>query len=98
MDVGMMVALVLLAGLNLVVTLIVAGADALRSSQRWMQVALVWLIPFVGGVVVLAFLSADRSTSREGPAAAPDAGDDIALLDQDQGACGCAGTASDGDD
>ena|SRR5688572_15457088 len=90
--------LTLLAALNLFASVAVFRAFSHSSTQRWVQVALVWLVPVVGSVLALAFLAADRPSrhvlSSRDPSLGP--GDETNLADGPS-VCGCSGSGG-GDD
>lgn len=87
-----------LAALNLVASIAVVRAVRLDRAQRGWQLCIVWLVPVLGAVLILAFLVTDRS--RQVGRSAIDthtSGDDIMSLDQGASPCGCAEGSADSD-
>ncbi|QDL27248.1 hypothetical protein [Stenotrophomonas maltophilia] len=54
----------LVLGLNVVATVVVAQRDGLSAGGRAVQLLLVWLLPLVGAILCLAVATADGSGSR----------------------------------
>ena len=94
----MVYSLALLAALNLFASAAVLRAVSLSSTQRWVQVGLVWMVPLVGSVLALAFLAADRPSrhvlSSHDPSPGP--GDETTLA-VGPSICGCSESGG-GDD
>jgi hypothetical protein len=98
MSIWMILGLFLLVVLNLLATVAVTRSTSLRFSQRVFQVALVWLLPFVGAIIIWAFVTADRSPRFDGSSSDLQTyAGDITTLDQGPSPCGCS-EAGGGDD
>ncbi|WP_459048269.1 hypothetical protein [Stenotrophomonas sp. PSU_St99] len=54
----------LVLGLNVVATVVVAQRDGLSAGGRTVQLLLVWLLPLIGAILCLAVATADGSGSR----------------------------------
>lgn len=54
----------LVLGLNVVATVVIAQRDGLSTGGRTVQLLLVWLLPLVGAILCMAVATADGSGSR----------------------------------
>lgn len=54
----------LVLGLNVVATVVIAQRDGLTAGGRTVQLLLVWLLPLVGAILCMAVATADGSGSR----------------------------------
>ncbi|WP_075675075.1 hypothetical protein [Stenotrophomonas sp. TD3] len=54
----------LVVGLNVVATVVIAQRDGLSAGGRTVQLLLVWLLPLVGAILCMAVATADGSRSR----------------------------------
>jgi len=54
----------LVLGLNVVATVVIAQRDGLSAGGRMVQLLLVWLLPLVGAILCMAAATADGSGSR----------------------------------
>ncbi len=54
----------LVLGLNVVATVVIAQRDGLSAGGRTVQLLVVWLLPLVGAILCMAVATADGSGSR----------------------------------
>lgn len=66
MDWFWVLALVGLIALNAVASFKILANPTMDVSRRFMQVALIWLVPVIGSVVCLAFLATDTVPDKPG--------------------------------
>jgi hypothetical protein len=86
--------------LNAAASLVVARCLVFSPRQRWLQHALIWLVPLVGAIVYLVFVSTQAreplaATGKFDPLYSPNDGQ-IPSQDEPLNICGCSGDASDG--
>lgn len=60
----LIVVLLLVLGLNVVATVVIARRDGLSAGGRTVQLLLVWLLPAVGAILCMAVATADGSGIR----------------------------------
>ncbi len=59
--------IVLMVYLNVISTIHLVGSNMYSTGQKGIQLALIWLIPIIGAVIVLAFLTEEPSAEKKVP-------------------------------
>lgn len=99
MAIWAMVSLALLIGLNLLASVAVVRSASFSAAQRRAQIALIWVVPVVGGIIALAFIATDVPAHRE--AFVRDSGihaGEETTLAHVPSPCGCSSDAGGGHD
>lgn len=99
MAIWVMFSLALLTGLNLLASVAVVRSASFSAAQRRAQIALIWVVPVVGGIIALAFIATDVPADREAfiRDSGIHAGEETTLA-QVPRPCGCSSDAGGGHD